>query len=161
MNWKSIVALMVAAPILALFGGAGLLAWQVGATWTEATTASLITGMVTVCGGGAVVVALILSLIVGIPMATRYFAEQGVARKAWGDGHAPQPQPPMYVYPTEHGARYPALPALRQQPGWREAQPPAVQVDAPGGSWSVADGAAYDLWDDGQSSSRADFPDGW
>ena len=159
MNWKSIVALMVAAPILALFGGAGLLAWQVGATWTEATTASLITGMVTVCGGGAVVVALILSLIVGIPMATRYFAEQGVARKAWGDGHPPPtlPQQPMYVYPQAH----PALPAPRQQPGWREAQPPAVQVAAASGSWSVADGAAYDLWDDQQSSSRADYPEGW
>lgn len=159
MEWKSLVVLMIAAPILALFGGVGLLAWQIGDTWTEATTASLITGLVTVCGGGAVVMALILSLVVGIPMATRYFAEQGIARKAWGDSHPPQVPPQYYAYPP---VQY-ALPAPQSQrphqSGWREPRPPAVDIDA-GGSWAVADGAAYDLWDDQPADDRH-YPEGW
>lgn len=147
MDWKTAVVAVILAPMLALLGGAGILAWQIGETWTEATTASLVTGLVTVCGGGAVVMALILSLIVGIPMATRFFAEQGVARKAWGEGSAPQ-----YWQATG--------PALPPPNGWQEPRPPALDARDDGGTWHVGRSASYDLWDeDGVGVDRRQWDD--
>lgn len=129
----TILVMLIVAPVLALFGGAGILAWQIGETWTEATTAALVTGLVTVCGGGAVVMALILSMIVGIPMATRFFAEQGVARKAWGEG-----SPPVIVdYRVPPG----------RQLGYQEPRPPQFG-NGDGGAWQSSGLDGYDLWDD-------------
>ena len=138
MQNSGIFKLLVAAPILALFVGIGFLAYAIGDTWTEATTASLITGMVAVCGGGAVVIALILALIVGIPFAIRTFGEMGNARQAW-------PGPPPY------GPMPPALPR-----SWQEDAPPMIGAKGEGRFLTQGPGN-YDLWEvqgQGQEATR-------
>ena len=123
---KGILAAIMAVPVLALFLGVGLLAWRIGDTWSEAMTASLVMGLVTVCGGGLVVVALLVSLIVGVPMATRFFFEAGVARRAFDA--AP---PPRY---------------LDVKP-WQEPRPPQL-TDRQSGDWQSSGPAAYHLWEE-------------
>jgi hypothetical protein len=83
---KKLLALIIAMPALALFGGIGILAWRISDTWTDATTQGLVTGLTVVCGGGALVVCILLSLIVGIPLAVRVFGEAGISHRAWGAG---------------------------------------------------------------------------
>jgi len=95
--WKAIVAAVALTPVAALFIGAAVLAQAIGENWDKATTASLVTGLVAVCGGGFVVIALILSLVVGIPLATRFFFEAGVARRAFD---APSPVVDVYGRPA-------------------------------------------------------------
>ena len=124
--WKTIVAVVAVSPFVALIVGAATLAMRIGDTWSEATTASLVTGLVAVCGGGFVVIALILSLIVGIPMATRFFFEAGVARRPWDAAQSP---------------RY-----LDAKP-WQEPRPPQL-TDRQSGDWQSSGPAAYHLWEE-------------
>ena len=49
--WKAIVAAVALTPVAALFIGAAVLAQAIGENWDKATTASLVTGLVAVCGG--------------------------------------------------------------------------------------------------------------
>lgn len=128
MNIKDALGGLLFTAGLALLLGVGVLAWRIGDTWSEATTAALVTGLVAVCGGGAVVVAMLMALIVGVPMAIRFFAEQGIARQAWGNGRAS------------------TLPSPTRT--WREPQPPAIEAKNSGGTWQVANAAQYDLWED-------------
>ena len=128
--WKTILAMAFAAPIIALMGGVGILAWQVGQTWTEAQTASLIMGLVTVCGGGALVAAFLLALVVGIPFAIRTTGDLGSARRAWDPG------PPPRVLPGPGPQR------------WIEDRPPTMIKDKNVGSWQASQAAQYDLWED-------------
>ncbi len=109
-----------------LLMGMGFLAYMVGKTWTEATTQSLVTGLVAVCGGGAVVLVLLVSLIVGIPMAIRYLEGMGRARQSW-----------------------PATsPAGTVQGRVVEERPPLLLADADEGSWDSPGVAGYDLWEE-------------
>lgn len=114
---------------LAIFIGIGVLAWRIGETWTEATTQSMVTALATVCGGGAVVFALLVALIVGIPMATRYFAETGRARREWDY----MPPPPR---------RVPQLDGYASGPPMLTAQKNDV------GTWQSGGVGNYDLWED-------------
>ncbi len=82
---KKIITLVAIVPVLALFGGAGILAMRISDTWSEATTQSLVTGLTVVCGGGALVFAILLAFIVGIPLAIRAYGEAGMRQRAWGD----------------------------------------------------------------------------
>jgi hypothetical protein len=129
--WKAIVAAVALTPVAALFIGAAVLAQAIGENWDKATTASLVTGLVAVCGGGFVVIALILSLVVGIPLATRFFFEAGVARRAFD-----APSPVVDVYGR------PALPRP-----WREEQPPQLP-DRQSGSWQSTGPGSYRLWEE-------------
>lgn len=125
MKWQSILAILVAAPVLALLGGVGVLAYQIGQTWDTRATDSLITGLAVSCGGGAVVLAILLALIVGVPLALRAYERGGMARQAWPD-------------------QYRALPPAGP-PSWAEQAP--MLTDKTMGSWQST-GQAYDLWDD-------------
>lgn len=129
--WKAILVGVAVAPIAALFVAAAFVGTAIADSWNEATTASLVTGLVAVCGGGFVVISLILALIVGIPMATRFFFEAGVARRAFD---APSP----YVDSR-------ALPAGR--PRWQEETPPLL-TDRQSGSWQSSGPGSYRLWED-------------
>ena len=84
------------------------------------------------------VIALILSLIVGVPMATRFFAEGGRARREWGEAGptviempvgygqmARPPDPPAWgmtgggpyqLLPQPDPYASPQMPAQREQP---------------------------------------------
>lgn len=88
---KKILAIIVAIPALALIGGTGILAWRISETWSDAITQSLVTGLTVVCGGGALMVAILLALIVGIPLAVRIFGETGISHRAWGAGRTAIP----------------------------------------------------------------------
>lgn len=129
--WKTILVGVAVAPIAALFVAAAFIGTAIADSWNEATTASLVTGLVAVCGGGFVVISLILALIVGIPMATRFFFEAGVARRAFD---APSP----YVDSR-------ALPAGRRP--WQEETPPLL-TDRQSGSWQSSGPGSYRLWED-------------
>jgi hypothetical protein len=85
---KQILAFLGAIPILALFGGIGILAYRIGETWDAATTQSLVTGLTVVCGGGALMFALLLALIVGVPLAIRAYGEGGRSHRHWDTGRS-------------------------------------------------------------------------
>lgn len=80
---KKMMTLIAAVPVLALFGGVGILALRISDTWSEATTQSLVTALTVVCGGGALVFAILLACIVGIPLAIRAYGEGGLSQRAW------------------------------------------------------------------------------
>lgn len=86
---KKLLVLIAAVPVLALFGGVGVLAWRIAETWNAATTQGLVTGLTVVCGGGALVVGILLALIVGVPLAIRAYGEGGASRRAWGTSIPP------------------------------------------------------------------------
>lgn len=125
--------------ILALFGGVGVLAWRIGDTWTETTTQSMVTAAATICAGGAVVFALLLSLIVGIPMATRYFAESGKARREWDY----MPPPPR---------------RMAQLDGYTSGPPMLTAQKNDMGTWQSGGPAAYDLWEEDEEQPMWDEP---
>lgn len=95
MKWQIIVVGLVALPVLALFGGFGFLAYQIGQTWDARSTDSLIAGLVATCGGGVVVIGILLALIVGIPFAIRMFGEAGYSQRAWRDLPPATPLPAL------------------------------------------------------------------
>ena len=137
-NWKTIVAVVVLAPFVALLGGIGVLFYQIGQHWDARSTDSLIAGLVATCGGGTVVIGILLAIIIGVPFAIRMFREAGHADQAW---HSRYPYPPL------------PSPGLRT-PAWLE-QPPRL-LDKPQGSWRSV-GQNYDIWDEEQSSPGETF----
>ena len=129
MNWKTIATIVILTPIVALMGGLGILFYQIGQHWDARSTDSLIAGLVATCGGGAVVIGVLLAVIVGIPFAIRMFEQSGNARHVW---HEPTPS-------------WPALPPTSRSPGWAERPP--LLIDKQQGSWQTL-GNQYDTWDE-------------
>ena len=127
--WKTILAALVAVPVAAVMIASAFVGQAIAENWDKATTASLVAGLVATCGGGFVVIALLVSLIVGVPLATRFFFEAGVARRAFD-------APSTYV-----GGR--ALPAGRR---WQEETPPQL-TDRQSGSWQSSGPGSYRLWE--------------
>jgi hypothetical protein len=130
-----LIGLVLAVPVLALFGGVGILALQIGDTWQPADTRALISGITASCTGGAIVLALLLGLIVGVPLALRAYSAAAHGARRWDDQ---MPPPPDYRR---------ALPPPRAA-AWLE-QPPAVQGGQQPGQWLSHGPGAYDLMDDG------------
>ena len=142
--WKTMMAALVAIPVLALFGGFGFLAYTIGQHWDARSTDSLITGLVATCGGGAVIIGVLLALIVGVPLALRSYSEAGQARRAWPElpppnyGHDPYarnaieaewqrlPQPPAQTPPwgATGGGNYHLLPPPKGQNSRFGMEPP-------------------------------------
>ncbi len=131
MKWETIFALVVAGPILALFCGAAFLMLQIGHTWDSRSTDTLITGLVATCGGGMVVIGMLLAIIVGIPFAIRMFSESGHSRRSW------QIEPPV---------RHNSIPLSPSSPFWN-GHPPLL-TDKQQGSWQSVGQKGYDLWTD-------------
>jgi hypothetical protein len=123
MNWKSLVATVFMVPVLAVFAGISILAWQIGGQWDERHTDQLITGIVATCGLVLAVFLLIAGLVV---LALFLLARHRSQREA------------------EQWTALPAQPARR--PGWA-AGPPQLTDSGDMGSWeALPDG--YDTWDD-------------
>lgn len=133
---------LIAVPVLALFLGVGVLAMQIGEHWTDATTASLVTGLTTVCGGGFVVLSLIVAIVVGIPFAIRMFGESGRANSTWA---TMPPPPPRYASGL---------------PNWQEPRPPLLEAKPEGGQWLTQGPGAYDLWEQDQDPAAQGDPYG-
>jgi len=133
--WKTLIAALVAIPVLALFGGIGFLAYTIGQHWDARSTDSLITGLVAACGGGAVVIGLLLALIVGVPLALRSYSEAGRARREWHEL-----PPPSYGHDERNAiaAAWQRLPPAL--PG------PSNQAPAPASPpWGATGGGQYQL----------------
>ena len=128
MNWKTILVGLIAIPVLALFGGIGFLAYTIGQHWDARSTDSLITGLVATCGGGAVVIGVLLALIVGVPLALRSYGEAGRARREWQEA-------PPYLDRSPYGRN-----AIDIE--WQRL-PPALPPQAP--PWGATGGGQYNL----------------
>jgi hypothetical protein len=129
MNWKTIAMIVVMTPVVALMGGLGILFYQIGQHWDARSTDSLIAGLVATCGGGAVVIGVLLAVIVGIPFAIRMFEQSGYARQGW----------------REPVSSWPELLPTNRTPGWAE-RPPLI-IDKQQGSWQTLDNQ-YDTWEE-------------
>lgn len=113
--------LLVVVPVLALFLGVGAIGVAISQTWTDGNTQSLITGLATVCGGGVVVVGILLSLLVGVPLAIRAYGEGGKARRQWSEEPEPWSRPPLPVQDANWRALPPTIPGPNPWelgPGW-------------------------------------------
>jgi hypothetical protein len=141
---KKLLTLIAVVPVLALFGGIGVLSWRISETWSEATTQSLVTGLTVVCGGGALVVCVLLALIVGVPLAVRIFGEAGISHRAWGGGGRTAFSSPWDDVPLP-SRRLPL--AIDGQ--WRELPPPSARPP-----WGATGGGNPQLLPPPQQDSR-------
>jgi hypothetical protein len=137
MNWKTLVTAVALSPIVAFLGGVGFLFWQIGQSWDSRSTDSLIAGLVATCGGGAMVVSLLLAIIVGIPFGLRILTEASYAHRAWRE---------------PAGTQWRALPP--KPPSWAE-QPPQIE-DKRAGQWLTQGTRTYDVWDDDTGESEGE-----
>jgi MFS superfamily sulfate permease-like transporter len=80
MTWKEILAIPVALVGLAFLLGVGALAWNIGDTWQARNTDILITGLVTACGGGMVIMGVLLGVVIGVPFMLRMMRESATMR---------------------------------------------------------------------------------
>ena len=80
MTWREILAIPVALIGLAFLLGVGALAWNVGETWQPRNTDILITGIVTACGGGMVIMGVLLGVVIGVPFMLRMMRESAAVR---------------------------------------------------------------------------------
>lgn len=131
--WKGLLAVFIAVPVAAVMIASAFIGQAIAENWDKATTASLVAGLVATCGGGFVVIALLVSLIVGVPLATRFFFEAGVARRAFDSSG------PVVTYPRQLQP-----PAGRQ---WQEETPPQL-TDRQSGSWQSSGPGSYRLWEE-------------
>lgn len=98
---RGLLVVLVGVPCMALFVGAGALAWRIGDTWDQRNTDSMVTAMASICAGGAIVIGVMLALIVGVPLALRTYSQGGQAQRSWQQyDRYPQylpPQPPQHL----------------------------------------------------------------
>lgn len=105
-----LLTLIIGTPILALFVGVGIFAYNASASWTSADNQATITALAAVCGSGIVVLGLMIAFVVGIPLAIRAYGESGRARREWAE---PPMETPYRMLPPQ--PEYPALPGPTQQ----------------------------------------------
>ncbi len=139
MDWKGMLTLAVLAPVLALFGGAGLLFWSIGQSWDSRNTDAMIASFAVSCATGGTVVAILLALIVGIPLSVRLW-----------DRIQDQRERQMYER-AQHRMAGPQLPGPR---GWNEETPPLIEAKPDQGSWQTGQNTPYDLWEDDVAPDR-------
>ena len=152
---KDLLYTIAAMPALALVGGIGILAYRIGETWNSATTQSLVTGLTVVCGGGALLFAILLACIVGIPLAIRAYGEGGASRRTWTNddegwgtpmrisssrGHdwsavSSKRQPPMM----------PAAAAYAIEGQWQRMSDPSPAQPSPTPPWGMTGGGNTQL----------------
>ena len=99
---KRIFAVVVSAPILALFVGIGTLAFSIAGTWDERNTDVLISNITMVCGMSGLVLALLLAAFVCLLFYSRWLRDHGLNDPgAWGGTRVrrlPQPQQQIHTW---------------------------------------------------------------
>lgn len=129
---KGLLVVLVGVPCMALFAGAGALAWRIGDTWDQRNTDSMVTAMASICAGGAIVIGVMLALIVGVPLALRTYSQGGQAQRSWQyDRYPPQqylqhPQHPQHpqLVDSQHDADGAFDVSDRRYDFWSEAEDP-------------------------------------
>lgn len=127
---KNIFAVVIAAPILALFAGIGVLAFRVAGKWDERNTDVLISNITLVCSIGGLILALLLAAFVGLVFYSRWQRD-----KHWDE-------PPFLRYAPPKRISSP----MHQQPSWME-MPPALpdSRESKGHLYSAGPGVYEDL----------------
>jgi hypothetical protein len=114
---KKIFSLVIAAPILALFAGIGVLAFRIGDKWDERNTDVLISNVTMICGIGGLAIAVALAAFVGLVFYARWQRD-----KHWDE-------PPMW----RHGPSRRLPSSLPHQPPWMDMPPALPDMQAPKG----------------------------
>ena len=130
---KRIFAVVVAAPILALFAGVGTLAFSVAGKWDERNTDVLITNLTMICGVAGLVLALVLSAFVGLVFYSRWQKDHH-----WST-------PPMWSNPRVRQVPQATPPQL---PAWMDGPPPLTGDATPKGRLYSAGPGTYEDLDD-------------
>lgn len=125
---KKIFSLVVAAPILALFVGIGLLAIRIGDHWDERNTDVLISNVTMICGMGGLAISLALAAFVGLVFYARWQRD-----KHWDE-------PPGWRQSPSR--RLPSLGA-QQQP-WMDIPPQLPDMQEPKGRLYTNGPSAYE-----------------
>jgi len=123
---KKIFAFVIVIPVLALFGGIGVLAYHIAGTWDERNTDVLITGVITACGIGGLVVALALATFVGLVFYARWQQD-----RSWGAAPTWRSSPKL-------------LPPVDQPPPWLDRPSALPQPQEPKGRLYSAGPSAYE-----------------
>lgn len=114
---KKIFALVIVTPILALFAGIGVLAFNIAGVWDERNTDVLISNISLICGLGGLAVAVTLATLIGVVLFARWQRARemdGVASWRNTPRMLPQPAP----YPTHPWLEAPpALPGTPEVKG--------------------------------------------
>ncbi|MBV7334652.1 hypothetical protein KFU94_41725 [Chloroflexi bacterium TSY] len=99
---KNVIAMLIAAPILTMFGGVGVLAFRIAGTWSEGNTNTLVGGLVAGCTGGGIVISLILAVFVALVFYSRWSQERNwQPRPARRYKALPSNSPPMITGPSQ------------------------------------------------------------
>ena len=128
MTWREILAIPVALVGLAFLLGVGALAWNIGGTWEARNTDILITGIVTACAGGMVIMGVMLGVVIGVPFMVRMLRETSAMNINYGppaptiDGQWRQLPSDATPLLTMQGNAYPP-----QQLGMQQGQPFPMQ----------------------------------
>lgn len=125
---KKIFSLVVAAPILALFVGIGLLAIRIGDHWDERNTDVLISNVTMICGIGGLAISLAFAAFVGLVFYARWQRD-----KHWDE-------PPGWRQSPSR--RLPSLGA-QQQP-WMDIPPQLPDMQEPKGRLYTNGPSAYE-----------------
>lgn len=130
MTWRELLALPFVLVALAFLVAVGSLAWRIGDTWEPRNTDILITGLVTSCAGGMVVIGMVIGLAVGIPFMIRMLQESRIPQ----DYYPPMRAPARTIegnWKELPGDATPLLPMVQQPTG--PTQPPptmSISLDA-------------------------------
>lgn len=127
---KKIFAVVIVTPILALFVGIGVLAYNISGTWDNRNTDVLIANITAVCGIGGIAVALMLSAFVGLVFYSKWQRDRDWAA------------PPPRILPKQ------------QIPSW-DAPPPLLLEDKKGQLLSNGPAGYEDLSGDVFGESNA------
>jgi hypothetical protein len=130
MTWRELLALPFVLVALAVLVAVGSLAWRVGDTWEPRNTDILITGLVTSCAGGMVVIGMILGMAVGIPFMIRMLQE---SRSTRYDDYSSMRAPTRTIDGTWKelpGDAQPLLPMIQQQAPTQQMPMMNVSLDA-------------------------------
>lgn len=130
MTWKELLIMPFVLVALAFLVAVGSLAWRIGDTWEPRNTDILITGLVTSCAGGMVVIGLVIGMAVGIPFMIRMLQE---SRSLRYDDYPPLRAPARTidgVWKELPGDATPLLPMIQQQAPTQQMPTMNVSLDA-------------------------------
>lgn len=143
---KQILTLVIVAPILALFGGIGVLAFSVANKWDERNTDVLISNVTVACGIGGIVIALVLSAFIGLTFYARWQRD-----RYWSE--------PPGGRLGQH--RLPGPPTIQHPPAWLDTPPLLPDNQEPKGRLYSLGPRAYEDLDQSLFSGGQPTDDEW
>lgn len=125
---KKIFSLVIAAPILALFVGIGVLAFRIGDHWDERNTDVLISNVTMICGIGGLAISLALAAFVGLVFYARWQRDKSWDEPSGWRGSSPKRLP----HPST------------LQPPWMDVPPQLPDMQEPKGRLYTSGPGTYE-----------------